>query len=710
MKHKIIMPLIDFGQPEAEHDHNALRNSFYISEGWTRLNSARQMPFLVGRKGSGKSAVATRLEIESESDSNFGFIRIVPDDFRHVEIRSLLSTLVNSSTSWQYIYSLVWEGILIGQIIKNIKELTTIDDDIQVSPELKVGIKEFCSNCDFYVNAIDDALSKVLTEYVTSVSKKTDELALVELREMLEPYKWSQLFETIKNEYHCNPHLPEKIIIVIDGLDEHWDVSKPSLHFLAKLLSVTKKLTAKFNPHIQFLVCLRDNIFRALVDTKSIEYDKIESLVINLQWDSSSLFELISRRVCPKGKPEAALSEIRQLLPDEMEGYPIDDYLGMWLLSRPRDYINFFRMLQANCGTEARAGAGHINDTLSQYSSNRLTDLENEFGFTYPGIAKCVASFSEVSGLLEKAEILSHLDSLISENWFRAEAPELILNYGDPLMLARILLSVGVIGCYRKSSNTVRFVHEFSESRVASLWDSTEQFSIHPIYQSRSAEVMQRIQGAEKDSTTPQIVTHPADYLPAKDAPGDLEPIEKKNIRKRLDLIAELKTIVTGQQHFSRWENWVKSTLDVSFTGDLLFSQKQITIPGGGKRFEMMFDIYGKEPPWQEIKGKYGTHRLLVECKNTEIPTDEDFSKLLRDMDSLDLNVAILAYREIKREPGVKVLAHQRSRYQNRKKEKVIIAMTQGFLLQCLTKKSTEKCRKNFSVLWRDHIQRWLLT
>jgi hypothetical protein len=348
--------------------------------------------------------------------------------------------------------------------------------------------------------------------------------------------------------------------------------------------------------------------------------------------------------------------------------------------------------------------------TLSQYSSNRLTDLENEFGFTYPGIAKCVSSFSELSGLLTKEEILSHLKCLVSEEWFRAEAPELIRNYGNPLVLARILLSVGVIGCYRKSSNSIRFVHEFSESRVATLWDNTEQFSIHPIYQSRSSEILQQSRVGQKDADSPQIETHPADYLPAKDALGDLEPIAKRNARMRLDLTAELKSINTGQQHFRRWENWVKSTLELSFSGDLIFSEEQITIPGGSKRFEMMFDIYGQEPPWEEIKGKYRTHRILVECKNTEVPTDDDFSKLMRDMESLDLNVAVLAYRETKREPSLKVLEHQRSRYQNSKKEKVIIAMTQGFLSQCLTKKTTKKCRKNFGVLWRDHIQRWLLS
>ena len=702
MNNKILLETVDFGHPEAEHDISALRDAFYESEGWRRISTARRLPFLVGRKGSGKSALATKLEIDAEGSSDCFFIRIVPDDFRHVEIRGLLSNLVTASTTWQYIYGKVWEGILLGQIVRYFN-----DNHIQtVSNGFNEEIEEFEKRCGFYVAAIDDALSDVIAKYVRHVSKKTDELTLIELRKMLEPYNWGSLVHALIDEFKSNYKLPHKLIIAIDGLDEHWDISSPSLYFLAQLLAVTKKMTAKCDPHVQFLVCLRDNIFRALVDTKSIEYDKLESLVINLQWNSRSLFELIARRVAPKAKPDIAIFELRELLPDEIEGIAIDEYLGRHVLNRPRDYVNIFRMLQSNCGKEPRAGESHVRNALEQYCSNRLVDLDNEFGLTYPGISKCVSAFSDLEDVFSKDILIATLSNLISEKWFRTEAADLVEHYGHPITLSRILVSIGVVGCYDSNSHALRFIHEFSESRVSALWDSTDNFGIHPVYRYRSSSRRKTVLSTLE---TPAIVTHPSDYLPSRDAPDDLEAIAIKRQRKVEDLIADLPAIEKGQPHFHRWEAWVKSVLDISFPGELVNSETQIKNADGSKRFEIIYDIAGGMPPWAEMKEKHKSHRLLVECKNTEIPTDSDFNKLIRDMDSLDLQIALLAYRGAMREPTKKMLEHQRSRYNDSKKTRIILAVSEGFLLQCLQKKTLDKRRQNLNSLWRDHMHRWLI-
>jgi len=206
-----------------------------------------------------------------------------------------------------------------------------------MSEELEECIEKFRHHCEFYVAAIDDALTCVIEEYVSHAEKKTDQLTLVQLRQMLEPYNCSDLLHALQQDFSQNPRLPRKLVIAIDGLDEHWDVSDPSLFFLAQLLSVTKRLTAKFDPHVQFLVCLRDKIFRALVDTKSVEYDKLESLVIDLQWNPRALFELIARRVAPGGKDDQAVTKLRELLPDEIDGISVCDYIGSTVLNRPRE-------------------------------------------------------------------------------------------------------------------------------------------------------------------------------------------------------------------------------------------------------------------------------------------------------------------------------------------------------------------------------------
>jgi hypothetical protein len=702
-----VLSEIDFGQPEAEHDAQAIAVAFYEAQSWKTIAAGAERPFVVGRKGSGKSAIAARLEYLVKQRKDCCFLQIVPSSFRHVEIRDLLNCLVNKNASWQYIYRKVWEGIILGQIVRHIAQCNDVHGVDRFPADLYTEMARFQLQCGFYVASVGDALSAVITKYVRESTKKTDALSQVELRQMLEPYAWTPFVHALADHFK-RTWQNTTLFIAIDGLDEHWDTSAPSLYFLAELLAVAKNFTATFGRPVRFIVCLRDSIFRALVDTKSIEYDKIESLIINLEWNTRALFELIARRVAPHRKLDVAVSELRALLPETIDDTSIEEYLARHVLQRPRDYINFFRMLKAECGNEPRAGEGHVHDALAKYSANRLMDLENEFGFTYPGVSKLITALNTLPELFTKSQILDELAILCGKPSFRAEAPGLILNYGQPQVLARILLSIGAIGTYDASQHAIRFVHEFSETRVSALWESSEKLSIHPVYCYRKPQPKK---SAASNDTPPAILTHPADYLAEKNVPrADLEDYDAKMERKREDLVAALPAIEKGQQHYRRFEEWARDTVSLCFIGDLLNAEEQIVAASKIKRFEVVFDIIGEEPPWAEIKLKYKTHRLLVECKNTDEPTDADVTKLDRDMAALDVNVAFLAYRGATREPRGKLLAYLRSGYINSQKQRVIVSLSEAFLLQCLSKKNNAKCRQVLNSLWRDHVQRWLAT
>ena len=712
MKQSIPLNEVDFGQPEAEHDALSIERSFYEADGWKLASKPGGMPFVVGRKGSGKSAIAARLQyLTSQEPTKACFIRFVPADFRHVEIRDLLACLVNKTTSWQYIYRKVWEGIILGQIIRHLQKCTCHHNGTNsLSTDLDEEIQKFSDTCGFYVSALGDALSEVITKHVKEVSKKTDALSQVELRKRIEPYTWGPLVQTLARHL-ANTHSSDTgMFIVIDGLDEHWDTSDASLFFLAELLAVSKDFSAKFGRSVRFLICLRDNIFRTLVDTKSIEYDKIESLIINLEWNSRSLFELIARRVAPFKRLENALSDLRELLPTVVDGSPVEEYLARHILQRPRDYINFFRMLQKECGREPRAGEGHIQDTIARYCANRLTDLENEFGFTYPHITKCIVALPDLPLTFEKELLLEKLGELCQRPSFRAQAPQLMESYGQPIVLARILVSIGVVGIYNAKTHVLRFIHEFSESRVTNLWQGADLVGIHPVYAQRKSNDTETQESPSHKQLAPAIIAHPEDYVAAKDSLDDLESYDSRLERKCKDLIASLAAIDRGQPHFRRFEVWVKDTLSLCFMGDLLNAEEQILTQDGGKKFEVIFDVVGNEPPWPEIKDKYRTHRLLVECKNTDEPTDADFTKLDRDMLSLDVDVAFLAFRGLSREPQGTMVKHQRSVFINSNRRRIIVALSEVFLLQCLEKQTSKKCRQNLNKLWRDHVHIWLAT
>ena len=402
-----------------------IEHAFCETGVWRKVKSNLRLPFIIGRKGSGKSAIALKLQIDSAAIADGNFIKFVPDDFRHVEVRTLLQCLVNSNTSWQYIYQKVWEGIILGQIVNHILNGDKSERYYKVSSEFKEEVQKFEKECSFYVNALEDALARVITDFVKDKAFQQDEIELVKLREMLEPYNWKNLTRVIDSEYKKDSEHLGKIILTIDGLDEYWDCSEPSLHFLAQLLRVVKTLSAKMENSVKFVICLRDNIFRALVDTKCVEYDKLESAINYLDWDSKTLFELVATRAFVGNSTKDAVKSLRSILPEYIQELDIESYLGRYILNRPRAYINYFQLLQTECHGSEIVEEAHVKKSINQYRANRLTDLENEFGLTYPGITKLIDELQSMPEEFGQKEILERLDLLCSNADLQNKVPDL---------------------------------------------------------------------------------------------------------------------------------------------------------------------------------------------------------------------------------------------------------------------------------------------
>jgi hypothetical protein len=692
---------INFGRPEAEFDKEAINNAFFETEIWEKINRDHySMPLIIGRKGAGKSAIALKLVINSEENKNY--ICLIPRDFRHVELRQLLSELISSDVTWQYIYRKVWEGIIVGQLINHLMSEKNLYYDIP--NDLMVELTNFQEKCPFYIKDIGDSLGDVLTNYILKYKHRKDTLDLRDLRKNIEPYDWKKLIQII-NDYFDIHNKKMKINFIIDGLDEYWDTSKPSLFFLSQLLLVAKDYHYQLKNAVRFVICLRDNIFRTLVDTKCIEYDKLESTINYLKWDGISLFSLISKRAYPEFDIKESTAEFKKCLPEEIEEINIVDYLSRYIINRPRDYINFFLLLQQRSSKVASISEIHIFETLDIYSSNRVNDFENEFGLTYPGIRFIIEGLKVLINIFSKEELLSTLEKIITNISKSNKAPELILHYGIPTSLALVLISVGVLGVYNESDGVTHFIHEFSESRVKNIFEKTKFFGVHPVYSFELTE------GSKRANSIGKVVIpilEPDEYTPSMDYNKDLNLISEKTQKEKLKIIANFNAIKKGQEHYQKFEKWVKAALQICLLGDIASPEEQISSSNISKRFELIFDIKSKESFWEEIKGKYQSHRLYVECKNTTNPTDADIGKLVRDLKSLNLSVGFLVYRDEKKEPSKDVLDIIRRYYSNENRKIIILAITDNFLINVLRKNSLEKSRNQFNVLWRNHLERYL--
>jgi len=698
------LALADFGDPEAEADRHLLETCFYESSAWQTLITFPDTSIIVGRKGAGKSALTIRLEIESVEDGT-SFIRLTPSEFRHVELRQLLEKLVYQDTTWQYVYQIVWRGLLIGQIVRFLMHWSEAPQS-KISLELLEQCKFFNVGYNFYTQNISDAL----VEIVSGLLKKDGELKsqnpqqLSILRKQLEPSNQRKIIECLNADLSAG--LISPITVCVDGLDDNWDSALPSMHFLAVLLPIAKKLRSEMRNNVRIIICLRDNILRALIDSKSIEIDKIESMIVRCEWNSNSLFELIVSRAFPELATDQALATFLRIFPNQIDGLSAKDYLARYLINRPRDYINFFKLLQKQVASYSEVAEVHVQEAINVYCAGRLLDLESEFAHTYPGITKVIESFAALSTEFDLSSLISHLNVVCRNSDIRDAAKELFYYYGEPHTLAMTLISIGAIGFWQPDEKGYLFIHEFSQSRVAKFMHESEKFCLHPTF----AYALGKLSSADVSKTIipPVRIVSESEYVPAEKDTSNILTISQNNSARRSQLLSNIIAIQTGQAHFRYFEKWVKQAFELCFYDDLNEPIEQIAVEG--MRFECIFEIKDSTAaPWNEITSTYKTFRVLVECKNTEAPSNEDYDKLGRDMDALNLNVAFLAYRGEKREPNKEVILQLRGRYAHWRREKVIIGITDAFLRQILAKDDGQLRRRDLSKLWRSYLEQWLV-
>lgn len=681
---------IDFGEAEAEYDSEALSFAFFKSTQYEQIHSNDRLPIVIGRKGAGKSALVTRIGIDSISNPNQYHIKLIPSDFRHAEIRELLSKLVDGDATWQYIYRKVWEGLILGQIINIIYCKNSFYIKDKFSSEFVKEADKFCNKCHYYVDALDTAISEALDRFMIE-TKKSDR-TIVSIRRILEPYNWSSLIKILNKEFEKGILREKAIYVCLDGLDEYWDTSRPSLYFLSQSIEVVKDFSSCLSSGFKFVLCLRDNIFRALVDTKCIEYDKLESSIIHLVWSGENLFSMIASRAMRKYKNRSRTDHFKYLLPDKVNGIGIVNYLEINILNRPRDYINFFKSIQKDVDNGDILSEKIIEDAVCKYSSNRIVDLENEFGLTYPGISKIISLLQEVSVKMKKMDLLVELRGLYDSGKIKEISPEFERFYNDPEELLMILVSIGVIGFYKGDS--INFIHEFSPSRVGGIIQKNLYFGLHPIY----SFSIKKSPAKANVPFEPKMVS--SDYLPENDDKKTLETYKDKIKKDAEILIDRIGDIESSNKGSTQFEKWVQQALELLFINNLSDGKTKETTFGDKKIFEMT----GQGDPWGEIISKNECNILFVACKNIENPSEVDTNEIVRDMGSLGVKVSVMIYRSENLGPGAKLLELTRPVRLNT--GEIIISVPHGFLLNCL--KSLKRIDNKFNRLWKDHLGTYL--
>lgn len=424
---------MSIGDNAAEYD-TLLRDAFLDTGDLDiLLDTARPASVIVGRTGSGKTALITMLTERADR-----VLRVQPENLsmQYLSNTTVIAWLLERGVHLDVFYQLLWRHVLVMELIRDHFSLRDaegqqnffrrIADSLRFNKSEQKALKyynefnpEFWEESDVRVRQITDAFSSKLAaelgatpaqlqagmsetstvsdEVVQRAHRVVREISLQQIQQGMDILRKHVLADRQRPYY-----------IVIDDLDKNWVEHRMSYDLIDNLLDVVGEFARM--PNVKIVVALRDNIVEALHSRRgkqSQQREKHESLFLRLRWSNDDLVALVDARLerlvrgqyggqvtLEKFLPPARPYKTRTRAPETGAEFVMER-----TFRRPRDLIDFIN----RCVQEAVVlGADRITWPLLQsaekkYSAGRLRSLEDEWHPTYPDIGRIFKAFIGIS-------------------------------------------------------------------------------------------------------------------------------------------------------------------------------------------------------------------------------------------------------------------------------------------------------------------------
>jgi predicted AAA+ superfamily ATPase len=342
---------IKIGDYVAENESEKLLEYFIETDSYrTALNSKHLI--LIGRKGSGKTAILYKLQNQIESDVRNHVCLIKPIAYQLDGILRMLAQELPISERG-YLIGSFWKFLIYTElaqsVYKAIKNKGIHYDRTQEEDELWNFIEE---NNDIILNDFSMRLDSVvaMSHNISDVESATKQRT--KISELLHRNVISKLRTLLGNVLKSK----EKVSIIIDNLDQNWNPKSSNLKQLAELLlgllEVSKDISNDFSKsnhwrsaiNLSLIIFLRSDIFSQI-----IKYEKEPDKIVyrRVLWDDDELLLRVieERFITSLEDPSEIWSKY---FCATVKGIPTKDYLVQNILPRPRDLIYFSKEALSN--------------------------------------------------------------------------------------------------------------------------------------------------------------------------------------------------------------------------------------------------------------------------------------------------------------------------------------------------------------------------
>ncbi|NKE04719.1 P-loop ATPase, Sll1717 family [Mesobacillus selenatarsenatis] len=444
-----------FGADSAEDDENL--EHYFIPTGMFRAVKNQEKLIIVGRKGSGKSAIFHSLF----NDEGIFYIKIRPNKYSMDIFREFTNKYQSALVNGRLGFSSAWKYAILAETSRQLKNSLVKDkkNDTPIVQE-SVNVLETWVQNNINLSALENFISSPIQEMNSSHIPGLDkDIDVNFINKVLE-----------KNKIH----------ILIDDLDNVWESSTLCSNYIFGLISCARELIQQHNIYVTIFI--REDIFSS-IETNFHEIDNIRQLIEPITWNPKLLRHMLARRI-------QRYFDLDSSYPNDYWYYVFPEKVGIkdsykYMVERtqlrPREMVQF-------CGKSWDISQNYKKQKVDQkdiiqaediYSEWKLKDLCSEFSTRYLHLEHLFNAFSGHETVISKEFVENIIKDILDEELISRTYPD----DNKPITkmeLINFLYESGFIRARIKEDDRWKFRAASSHPRLNLRL--VERFDIHPAY------------------------------------------------------------------------------------------------------------------------------------------------------------------------------------------------------------------------------------
>jgi hypothetical protein len=350
---------LNLGASSAENEFRDLASYFVETDAFQRAKRA-EVRMVVGRKGSGKTAIFARVRDHARKDKKNIVVDLKPEGYKLIKFKEDVLELLQEGTQ-DHTITVFWEYLLLLEICYKILEKDMIPhtrDNRLLEPYRKLAAAyrtdQFVSEGDFserMTSLMNVIRKRFSTRYPDA---KRLRLSDAQITELLYAHDVNRLREDLERYLV----LKGDVWLLFDNIDKGWSphgIKEADLIIIRSLLEATRKIERQLRRHevnCNTLVFLRNDVYELLVQMTP---DRGKESKVVVDWTDSDMLREVLRRRFVAHRPDdedRSFEELwRRVAIGLVNGEESSQHLINRCLMRPRyliDIISHCRGFAAN--------------------------------------------------------------------------------------------------------------------------------------------------------------------------------------------------------------------------------------------------------------------------------------------------------------------------------------------------------------------------